>query len=98
MSGVFEIESLDESISEFENLSKKSNFDFSKEKKLIETIESMDFDKSEIEKLKEDIHNFEYADDFVKNQTEYIKGLKKQLPEICPICGARMKDGKCVEE
>lgn len=94
----FEIESLDESISEFENLSKKSDFDFSKEKKLIETIESMNFDKSEIEKLKEDIHEFEYADGFVESQTEYIKELKKQLPEICPICGARMKDGKCVEE
>lgn len=94
----FEIESLDESISEFENLSKKSDFDFSKEKKLIETIESMNFDKSEIEKLKEQIDQVEYADGFVKSQKEYIKGLKKQLPEICPICGARMKDGKCVEE
>ena len=95
---IFEIESLDESISEFENLSKKSEFDFSKEKKLIETIESLDFDKSEIEKLKEQIEQVEYADGFVKSQKEYIKGLKKQLPEICPFCGAKMKDGKCVEE
>ena len=95
---VFEIESLDESISEFENLSKKSDFNFSKEKKLIETIESLDFDKSEIEKLKEQIEQVEYADGFVKSQKEYIKGLKKQLPEICPFCGAKMKDGKCVEE
>ncbi len=95
---VFEIESLDESISEFENLSEKSEFDFSKEKKLIETIESLDFDKSEIEKLKEQIEQVEYADGFVKSQKEYIKGLKKQLPEICPLCGAKMKDDKCVEE
>lgn len=95
---VFEIESLDESVSEFENLSEKSEFDFSKEKKLIETIESLDFDKSEIEKLKEQIEQVEYADGFVKSQKEYIKGLKKQLPEICPFCGAKMKDGKCVEE
>lgn len=94
----FEMESLDESISEFENLSKKSDFNFSKEKKLIETIESLDFDKSEIEKLKEQIEQVEYADGFVKSQKEYIKGLKKQLPEICPFCGAKMKDGKCVEE
>ena len=58
----------------------------------------MNFDKSDIEKLKEQIDQVEYADGFVKSQKEYIKGLKKQLPEICPICGARMKDGKCVEE
>ena len=95
---VFEIESLDESISEFKKLSKKSGFDFTKEKKLIEQIENINLDRSEIEKLEEDIGKFEYADGFVKSQTEYIKELKKQLPEICPTCGAKMKDGKCVEE
>lgn len=94
----FEIESLDESISEFENLSKKSDFDFSKEKKLIETIESMNLDKSEIEKLKEDIQTIEYAEQYIKESSERIKNLKKQLPEICPICGSKMKDGKCLEE
>ena len=95
---VFEIESLNESISEFKVLSKKSGFDFTKEKKLIERIESIEIDRGEIEKLKEQIEQVEYADGFIKSQTEYIKGLKKQLPEICPICGAKMKDGKCVEE
>lgn len=95
---VFEIESLDESISEFKSLSKKSGFDFTKEKKAIEYIENMTFDRSEIEKLEEDIGKMELADDTIKGCSENIKELKKQLPEICPICGARMKDGKCLEE
>lgn len=95
---IFEIESLDESISEFKSLSKKSGFDFTKEKKAIEYIENMNFDRSEIEKLEEDIEKMELADNTIKGCSENIKELKKQLPEICPICGARMKDGKCVEE
>ena len=95
---IFEIESLDESISDFKSLSKKSGFDFTKEKKAIEYIENINLDRSEIEKLGEDIEKFEMADDTIKGCSENIKDLKKQLPEICPICGARMKDGKCVEE
>jgi DNA repair exonuclease SbcCD ATPase subunit len=68
------------------------------EKKLIEIIENMNFDKSEIEKLEEDINKFESSEKTIKGCIENIKNLKKQLPEICPFCGAKMKDGKCVEE
>ena len=95
---IFEIEGLDESISEFKNLSKKSGFDFTKEKKLIEQIESIETDRDEIEKLEEDIGKMELADDTIKGCSENIKNLKKKLPEICPFCGAKMVDGKCVEE
>ena len=83
---------------DFENLSEKSKFDFLKEKKLIEIIENMNFDKSEIEKLEEDINKFESSEKTIKGCIENIKNLKKQLPDICPLCGAKMKDGECVEE
>ena len=93
-----QIEKLTELISEFQRLSNKSDFDFTKEKKAVEYIENMDFDTSEIDKLTEDIGKMELADDTIKGCSENINNLKKQLPEICPICGAKMKDGKCVEE
>lgn len=91
------IEDLEYQIKQFEELDKKS-FDFTKEKKLVEQIESIALNADEIEKLKEEIHNVEYADGFVKGRIEYIKGLKKQLPPVCPLCGAKMKDGVCMEE
>jgi DNA repair ATPase RecN len=89
---------ISESISYYESLSSKSGYDFEKEKKGIEYIENMNFDCSEIEKLEEDVGKMELADDTIKGCSENIKNLKKQLPDICPICGAKMKDGKCVEE
>ena len=93
-----QIESLAESILEFEKLSKKSHFDFTNEKKIIAYIENIDLDSSEIDKLEEDIEKMESAEQFIEGSSENIKNLKKQLPEICPICGSKMKDGKCVKE
>ena len=93
-----EIESLSASISNFESLSNKFNFDFDREKKAIECIENMDFDSSDIERLEEEIEKMEYAENFIKGSSENIKALKKRLPDICPICGSKMKDGKCAEE
>jgi exonuclease SbcC len=91
------LEDLDSQIEEFEEVSKKS-FDFSKEKKIIDAIENTNLDRSEIEKLEEDIERFEASDKRIKGCTENIKELTKRLPSICPLCGAKMKDGKCVEE
>lgn len=93
-----EIESLSASIFNFESLSNKFNFDFDREKKAIECIENMDFNSSEIERLEEEIEKMEYAENCIKGSSENIKALKKRLPDICPICGSKMKDGKCVEE
>lgn len=92
-----QIESLSESILKFKNLSKKSSVDFSKEKKLIKAIEEINLDNREIEKLKQEIGLMEYSEKFIKECNEKIKEYEKQLPEICPICGAKMKNGKCVE-
>lgn len=92
-----QLEDLDFQIEKFEEVSKKS-FNFSKEIKLIDAIENINLDRSEIEKLEEDIERFEASEKRIKGCTENIKELKKQLPSICPFCGAKMKDGKCIEE
>ena len=92
-----ELGQLEGSILKFEEVSNKF-FDFSREKKLIEKIEGINLDRSEIEKLEEDISEFENAEQKIKGCKENIIELKKSLPEICPFCGAKMKDGKCVEE
>ena len=44
-----------------------------------------------ISKYKNCIHNIEF-------NKEKIIELKKQLPEICPICGSKMKNGECANE
>lgn len=93
-----EINSLSESISEFKKLSEKSKFDFTKEKKLIDMIENINLDQSEIEKLGEDLNRYFISENTILGTSSNIKDLKKQLPEICPICGARMKNGKCEME
>lgn len=92
-----QLEDLDFQIEKFEEVSKKS-YDFSKEKKIIDVIENINLDRSEIEKLEEDIERFEASEKRIKWCTENIKELTKQLPSICPFCGAKMKDGKCVKE
>lgn len=91
-----EVGELEGSIERFKELSRKS-FDFSKEIKLIEYIENINLDRSEIEKLEEDIESFKDFENKIKGCDENIKSLKKELPEICPLCGAKMKDGKCIE-
>ncbi len=92
-----ELGQLEGSILKFEEVSKKS-FDFSKEKKIIDSIENINLDRSEIEKLEEDIERFEASEKRILGCTENIKKLTKQLPSVCPFCGAKMKDGKCIKE
>ena len=92
-----QLEDLDFQIEKFEEVSKNS-YDFSREKKIIAAIENINLDRSEIEKLEEDIERFEASEKRILGCTENIKELTKQLPSICPFCGAKMKDGKCVEE
>lgn len=92
-----ELGQLEGSILKFEEVSKKS-YDFSKEKKIINVIENINLDRSEIEKLEEDIERFEASEKRILGCTENIKELTKRLPSICPLCGAKMKDGICIEE
>ena len=88
-------------IQEIEDINSKNEdlkFEFYNLDESISEFENLSFDKSEIEKLEEDINKFESSEKTIKGCIENIKYLKKQLPEICPFCGAKMKDGKCVEE
>lgn len=92
-----EMGQLEGSILKFKESSEKS-FDFSKEKKMIEAIERISLDRSEIEKLEEDIEKFKESEKKIKGCEQNIEYLKKQLPSVCPLCGAKMKDGVCVKE
>lgn len=88
---------LEGSILKFEEVLGKS-FDFSKEEKIIAAIERIDLNRDEIEWLEEEIEKFEAAEKRIKDCEQNIIELKKQLPSVCPYCGAKMKDGICVEE
>ena len=48
--------------------------------------------------LQEQIEKFEYCDNVVNNKKMEVKKLRKQLPEVCPLCGAKMKEGRCKNE
>ena len=75
---------------------------FENEKQLIQKFDDLN---SEAETKKEDINNLEenindYLELIANIETckQKIKELKKQLPDVCPFCGAAMKDGRCVNE
>jgi len=96
---VYKINSISSDLDRYENC-KRKGYDFSQPKKIIDEIKKLNNQKvsDEINFIQEKINLFEYAKGFIKSQNEYIVGLKKQLPEICPICGSKMRDGKCVKE
>lgn len=79
---------------------KKSNYDFSKCKKLISKIESYDCCdlKNEIENLSEKIETFMNCKNEIIMNEEKIKEWNKLLPKVCPLCGSPMNNGVCENE
>lgn len=75
---------------------------FETEKKLIQKFESLSFEteekKQNIEYLNEKINSYFELEKKIKGCRENIINLKKQLPDVCPLCGAAMKDGRCINE
>lgn len=86
---------LAESLNQFEDVKEYS--DFGEEKKLIVKIESFDTDEleSEIKALEKSINDYESQETYIENNIADIKHLREQLPDICPLCGNLMKNGKC---
>ena len=84
-----------ESVNQFEDV--KGYFDFGDEKKLIVKIESFDTDEleSEIKALEKSINDYELCELCIENNIAGIKHLQERLPDICPLCGNLMKNGKC---
>lgn len=79
---------------------KNKIYDFSEPKKIINKIREINTKdiQTQINELEEQIENFEDSECNVKVNKREIINLKKELPDVCPLCGGVMKNGKCVEE
>lgn len=79
---------------------KFSKLDFTKQLNLISKLKSIDLKKIKfnIKNLSDEIFNFENYKRCVKGNNERIAILRKQLPEVCPLCGSKMKNGVCENE
>ena len=74
--------------------------DFKKEKTIIQKILAFDVEsiKQERIKLQEQLEDFEDCRNTMQAKKKEAVELKKQLPDICPLCGAVMKNGVCYEK
>ena len=79
---------------------KFSKLDFTKQLEIISKLKSIDLKKlkSSMKVLKDEIYNFENYKRCIKGNEERAKLLRKQLPEVCPLCGSKMKNGVCENE
>lgn len=98
-----EIEKLENQLEEFEQVtSKKVNQDFSESKKLISKIEKLENElemiRNKRNKLGTSLSNCEYYENMIFVNEKEVEEFKKQLPEVCPLCGNPMKNGVCENE
>lgn len=93
LSGV--ISDINDNLESFNSYNKK-NYDFTIQKKIIEKIKNLNTKelKNQICELQEQIENYEDNNSLLKISSSEIKNLKKELPEICPLCGGSMKKYK----
>ena len=93
------IESIDSDFEVIENC-KVRKYDFTESKKLINKIKEIDVKKiqNQTSELQEQIEDFEDCKSNIKLNKLEVVNLKKELPDICPLCGGVMKNGKCMEE
>lgn len=100
------VQGLEESIENLESdlelydSCKNKTYDFSEPKKIINKIREINTKdiQTQINELEEQIENFEDSECNVKVNKREIINLKKELPDVCPLCGGVMKNGKCLEE
>ena len=93
-----ELNALQESIDNFVACKIYPSFD--EQKKLIDKIENINTKdvKNEIDYVSEKISLFEQLENNIKGCKLNAKELRKRLPNICPLCGAVMKEGVCENE
>lgn len=74
--------------------------DFKKEKIIIQKIFAFDVEsiRQGRIKLQEQLEDFEDCENTMQAKKKEAVELKKQLPDICPLCGAVMKNGVCYEK
>ena len=74
--------------------------DFKKEKTIIQKILAFNVEsiKQEKIKLQEQLEDFEDCRNTMQAKEKEAVELKRQLPDICPLCGAVMKNGVCYDD
>lgn len=79
---------------------KNKTYDFSESKKIINKIKETNLQElqNQTNELEEQIEDFSDSESNIKLNKLEIVNLKKELPDICPLCGGIMKNGKCMEE
>ena len=84
----------------FENCRKNIYPSFKQQEELISDICAVDVIsiRKKKDKLNEEIETFKYCEYSMNDNKEKIKMLERQLPEVCPLCGAVMKNGVCYED
>lgn len=75
--------------------SKKIYQDFNSELSLINEFNDFNCKLNNIrnkqKKINDNINEYENENEFIFNKIEEIKNLQSQLPEICPLCGGKIK-------
>ena len=73
---------------------------FNEQKNLIAQINSIDVEGIREEKiaLQNQLEKINCCNEEINSNNKKIKELKKQLPKVCPLCGAIMKEGVCKNE
>ena len=77
-----------------------SKLDFIKQLNLISKLKFINLNKIkfEIKNLNNEIFNFKNYEKCVNGNEGRISILRSQLPEVCPLCGSKMKNGVCENE
>lgn len=95
-----DISAIDESVEDFAGCKVYPLFET--EKKLIQKFGILSSEanekENEINCLEDTIAEYFELEANKKASEQKIKDYKKQLPDICPLCGAVMEDGRCKNE
>ena len=95
-----QIEQLTDDLLIIEDYNKKKSQSFDQAKKIIFKIEKIDIDSidQQIDLLTDQLQEIEDVNETINSKRKNIELLKQKLPNVCPICGSKMKDGKCVND
>lgn len=79
---------------------KNKTYDFSESKKIINKIREINTKdiQIQIDELQVQIEDYDANNCRIRVNKKKMIELKKELPDICPLCGGIMKNGKCLEE
>lgn len=95
-----EINFMNDTIQNFQTYQKKTYPSFERQETLIKKLFSIQIDSisEEKEELSAQLQDYDEYCKIIQIKEKEITELKKQLPNICPLCGNVMKNGVCENE